>query len=124
MTLAGAQLVAFVSATDAGRAKRFYGELLGLPLVEQTPFACVFQTPNAELRVTLVEALEPAPYTVLGWKVGDIEGACRDLRARGISPLSYDGVEQDELGIWRSPGGARVAWFADPDGNVLSLTQA
>lgn len=121
--LAGAELVAFVSTTDADRAKLFYGELLGLALVEQTPFACVFRTANTELRVTLVKSLQPAPQTVLGWRVRDVDAAARHLSARGVTPLSYEGLEQDELGIWRSPSGARVVWFADPDGNVLSLTQ-
>ncbi len=121
--LAGAELVAFVSATDADCANRFYGELLGLSLVEQTPFACVFRAANAELRVTLVESLQPAPQTVLGWRVTDVDAAARELRARGATSLRYAGLEQDELGIWRSPSGALVVWFADPDGNVLSLTQ-
>ena len=121
--LSGAELVAFVSATDADRAKRFYGGLLGFPLVEQTPFACVFRAANAELRVTLVRSLEPASQTVLGWSVTDVDAAARELSARGVASLSYEGLEQDELGIWRSPSGARVVWFADPDGNVLSLTQ-
>jgi catechol 2,3-dioxygenase-like lactoylglutathione lyase family enzyme len=121
--LAGAELVAFVSATDPVRATRFYRDTLGLPLVEETPFACVFRTPNAELRVTLVKRLEPAPQTVIGWIVADLEASARELQAKGVTPLIYDGLEQDALGIWRSPSGARVLWFGDPDGNVLSLTQ-
>ena len=121
--LAAAELVAFVSATDAGRAKRFYGELLALPLIEESHFACVFRTPNAELRVTFVETLDPAGYTVLGWRVTDVRGAVRELTRGGVEPLRYEGLEQDELGIWRSPSGAQVAWFTDPDGNVLSITQ-
>jgi catechol 2,3-dioxygenase-like lactoylglutathione lyase family enzyme len=121
--LAGAELVSFVSASDPERVKRFYGELLGLPLAEQTAFACVFTTPNGELRVTFVEDVRPAPYTVLGWRVPDIEAAARELQARNIATLAYDGLDQDERGIWRSPSGARVLWFADADGNVLSITQ-
>jgi catechol 2,3-dioxygenase-like lactoylglutathione lyase family enzyme len=121
--LGDANLVTFVSTSDPERAKAFYGGLLGLELVEQTPFACVFRTPNAELRVTTVSDVAAAPYTVLGWRVAEIEASVRDLNARGAEPLRYEGLEQDELGIWRSPGGARVAWFKDPDGNVLSLTQ-
>jgi catechol 2,3-dioxygenase-like lactoylglutathione lyase family enzyme len=122
--LARADLVAFVSTTDAQAATRFYGGVLGLPLVEQTPYACVFRTPNAQLRVTVVSELQPAPFTVLGWRVADVAAAARELASRGAQPLRFDGLVQDELGIWRSPGGARVVWFADPDGNVLSLTQA
>ena len=121
--LAGADLVAFVSTTDAERAKRFYEGVLGLALVEQTPYACVFRAPNAELRVTVVSQLAPAPFTVLGWRVADVDAAALELALRAAEPLRFDGPTQDELGIWRSPSGARVAWFADPDGNVLSLTQ-
>jgi catechol 2,3-dioxygenase-like lactoylglutathione lyase family enzyme len=122
--LGNSDLVAFVSTSDPERAKAFYGDLLGLRLVEQTPFACVFRTPNAELRVTVVADVVAAPYTVLGWRVPDIEEAVAQLVARGASPLRYDGLEQDDRGIWRSPAGARVVWFADPDGNVLSMTQS
>jgi catechol 2,3-dioxygenase-like lactoylglutathione lyase family enzyme len=121
--LAGADIVAFVSTVDVERAKRFYEGVLGLPLVEQTPFACVFQAPNAQLRVTVVSELTPAPFTVLGWRVAEVDAQARELASSGAAPLRYDGLSQDKLGIWRSPSGARVVWFADPDGNVLSLTQ-
>ena len=122
--LGDADLVAFVSTTDADRATAFYRDLLGLQLVEQTPFACVFRTPNAQLRVTLVSELVPAPYTVLGWRVDDVQAATRALAAAGVEPMRYAGLEQDEQGIWLSPAGARVVWFKDPDGNVLSITQS
>jgi catechol 2,3-dioxygenase-like lactoylglutathione lyase family enzyme len=121
--LGAADLVAFVASTDAARAREFYGSALGLPLVEETAFACVFRAPNAVLRVTLVDAVAPAPYTVLGWAVEDVDATVRRLAERGVEPLRYDALEQDELGVWRSPGGALVAWFRDPDGNVLSVTQ-
>jgi catechol 2,3-dioxygenase-like lactoylglutathione lyase family enzyme len=122
--LADAELVAFLTTSDADRALRFYVDLLGLPLLERTPFACVLQAPNAVLRVAIASGpITPAPYTVLGWRVADVSGAARDLRARGAEPLRYDGMEQDELGVWQSPSGARILWFEDPDGNVLSLTQ-
>ena len=121
--LGGADVVAFVSTTDAARSTAFYGDVLGLALVEQTPFACVFGAPNAELRVTIVSELSPAPYTVLGWRVADVEARARALRSAGIQALRYEGMYQDELGIWTSPSGARVLWFNDPDGNVLSITQ-
>jgi catechol 2,3-dioxygenase-like lactoylglutathione lyase family enzyme len=73
--------------------------------------------------VTVVERVQPAPYTVLGWGVEDIVAAIADLHERGVKFAQFDGVEQDELGIWKSPGGAQVAWFKDPDGNLLSITQ-
>jgi catechol 2,3-dioxygenase-like lactoylglutathione lyase family enzyme len=121
--LADADIVPFLPTADLDRARQFYGDRLGLPLLEQTGFACVFQAPNATLRVTLVESPAHAPYTVLGWQVPDIEVAVAELRGRGVEPIHYDGLDQDPLGIWRSPSGARVAWFADPDRNVLSMTQ-
>jgi catechol 2,3-dioxygenase-like lactoylglutathione lyase family enzyme len=116
-------LIAFTATADADRAVRFYRDELGLALLEQTPFACVFQTPGAQLRVTIVESVQPAPYSILGWEVSDIQGAAAQLRARGIPPLRYEALGQAELGIWHSPSGARVLWFQDPDGHVLSLTQ-
>jgi catechol 2,3-dioxygenase-like lactoylglutathione lyase family enzyme len=121
--LDSADLVAFVPTTDLDRARRFYGDLLALPLIEQTGFACVFKSPNATLRVTAVERPARAPYTVLGWRVPDIHAAVRELNRRGVRMLRYNGMEQDELGVWTSPSGARVAWFEDPDANVLSLTE-
>jgi predicted enzyme related to lactoylglutathione lyase len=75
------------------------------------------------LRVTAVPKVAQPGYTVLGWRVGDIAASVRELTARGISVLRFDGMNQDEDGIWTTPSGARVAWFADPDGNTLSLTQ-
>jgi catechol 2,3-dioxygenase-like lactoylglutathione lyase family enzyme len=121
--LASSPLVAFVATADPEQAKRFYGELLGLPLIDETPFACVFQTANAVLRIAIAPDIAPAPYTVLGWTVEDIAAMIGDLSRRGVEFLRYEGIEQDELGVWRSPSGARVAWFHDPDGNLLSLTQ-
>ncbi len=91
--------------------------------VEDTPYGCVFQAPNAVLRVTVVSDLVVAPYTVIGWAVTNIEASAHELVARGVEPVRYEQLTQDELGVWRSPSGARVIWFHDPDGNVLSLTQ-
>jgi catechol 2,3-dioxygenase-like lactoylglutathione lyase family enzyme len=123
MTLEAAQLVAFAGTTDLDRARDFYQGVLGLPLVSQDGFACVFKTGDTQLRVTKVAAVAPAPYTVLGWSVPDVEAAIRDLSGRGIEFRRYDGMNQDALGIWSSPSGARVAWFKDPDGNTLSVHQ-
>lgn len=121
--LESCDLIAFVSTTDAVRARRFYEDLLGLPLVDSTPFACVFQAHGTMLRITVVERTVPAPYTVLGWSVSDIAAAIHDLGARGVAFIRYDGMDQDALGVWRAPSGAKIAWFKDPDANVLSLTQ-
>ena len=121
--LAAHELVAFVAATDADRARSFYGDVLGLRLVEATPFALVFDAHGTTLRVQLVDDLEPAPFTVLGWKVPDIATTIRELTSRGVTFRRYDFLEQDELGVWMAPGAVPVAWFSDPDGNTLSLHQ-
>jgi catechol 2,3-dioxygenase-like lactoylglutathione lyase family enzyme len=122
--VAGATLVAFVAATDLDAAERFYGGTLGLPLVESTPFANVFDAHGTQLRVTRVEVVAAAPYTVLGWRVDDLEAAMAELRGRGVEFRRYESLGQDEAGVWTAPGGTRVAWFADPDGNTLSVQQA
>jgi catechol 2,3-dioxygenase-like lactoylglutathione lyase family enzyme len=101
----------------------FYEEALGLSVVEQNDFACVLDANGTMLRITAVPEVARAGYTVLGWRVTDIAAAIRDLTARGVVFLRYDGMAQDEDGVWTTPGGEKVAWFADPDGNTLSLTQ-
>jgi catechol 2,3-dioxygenase-like lactoylglutathione lyase family enzyme len=122
--LGSSDLVAFAASADLSRARAFYEGVLGLPVVDQDDFACVFDANGTMLRVTAVREVSPAGYTVLGWRVADIEAAVRGLSARGVAFSRFDGMEQDDNGIWTSPGGAKVAWFTDPDGNVLSLTQA
>jgi catechol 2,3-dioxygenase-like lactoylglutathione lyase family enzyme len=116
-------VIAFVATTDSERARGFYEAALGLSLLRDEPFALVFDAHGTTLRVQKVRALEPAPYTVLGWKVPDVRATVSSLAARGIRFERYPGLMQDDVGVWTSPGGARVAWFKDPDGNVLSLTQ-
>jgi catechol 2,3-dioxygenase-like lactoylglutathione lyase family enzyme len=115
--------MAFVATSDLAAARAFYERGLGLALSGQSPIACTFDAGGTTLRVVAVEQPTIAPYTVLGWTVSDIAGTIRDLTARGVDFERFDGVEQDELGIWSAPGGALVAWFKDPDGNTLSLTQ-
>ena len=121
--LNAADLIAFVSTARPEAAIAFYRDALGLALVADEPFALVFDVRGVMLRVTKVDAVQPAPYTVLGWHVADIRAAVEALGARGVAFERYPGMPQDELGIWTSPSGARIAWFGDPDGNVLSLTQ-
>jgi predicted enzyme related to lactoylglutathione lyase len=116
-------IVAFVATTDPKRAKAFYAKTLGLRLVSEDGFALVFDAGGTMLRVAVVKTLQPAGYTVLGWIVPDIAKAARDLVKRGVMFQRYEGMLQDDLGIWSSPGGARVAWFSDPEGNTLSLTE-
>jgi catechol 2,3-dioxygenase-like lactoylglutathione lyase family enzyme len=115
--------VAFVATTDPVRARAFYADTLELALVADEPFALVFDLAGTALRVAKVDRLEPQPHTVLGWLVDDVGGAVDWLVARGVEPARYAGLDQDERGIWSSPGGARIAWFLDPDGNTLSVTQ-
>ena len=122
--LASQKLEAFLAVSDAGRAKAFYGDMLGLPLVsEELPFALVFDLNGVMLRVTLVKDLTPPRFTVLGWRVPNIGVAVKALSEASVCFERYQGMPQDELGIWTSPTGAKVAWFKDPDGNTLSLTQ-
>jgi catechol 2,3-dioxygenase-like lactoylglutathione lyase family enzyme len=122
-SLAGADLMAFVPTKDMEKARPFYENVLGLTLEGSSPFACAFRSNGVLLRVVNVEKLDPYPFTVLGWSVEDLAASVGGLTARGVVFERFEGVEQDELGIWAAPGGAKVAWFKDPDGNTLSLTQ-
>ncbi len=121
--LGSCKLVGFVATRDPSRAKVFYGERLGLRLVTEDRFALVFDAAGTMLRVTTVRDHVAAPHTVLGWDVPDIVRTAKDLEKAGVGAERLPGIEQDELGIWNSPSGARVMWFKDPDGNTLSLTQ-
>ncbi len=116
-------IVAFVATTDPKRAKPFYAKTLGLRLVSEDGFALAFDAGGTMLRVAIVKTLQPAGYTILGWIVPNIAKAVRDLVKRGVIFQRYEGMPQDDLGIWSSPSGARVAWFTDPDSNTLSLTE-
>jgi catechol 2,3-dioxygenase-like lactoylglutathione lyase family enzyme len=121
--LTTSDLIAFVPAADIDRARRFYSETLGLALVDESPAACVFDANGTMLRVTPVEGMTPAPFTVVGWAVADIGGMVQQLTAGGVVFQRFDGMEQDELGVWKAPSGDLIAWFTDPSGNTLSLTQ-
>jgi len=116
-------IVAFVGTQDPARAKAFYAKTLGLRFVSEDPFALVFDADGTMLRVAVVPEVRPAGYTVLGWKVADIKQAVAELKKKGVRFTRYEGLDQDDEGIWRSPAGARIAWFADPDRNTLSLTE-
>lgn len=123
LPLATADVIAFAPSTDLERARRFYGEALGLEIVDVTPFACVVRCGDTMIRVTAVENLVPQQFTVLGWAVTDIAGTVAELASRGVEFVRYDGMDQGDNGVWTTPGGDMVAWFTDPDGNVLSLTE-
>lgn len=117
-------LIAFVTVRDPDKAIPFYRDTLGLLLVsDERPFALVFDAHGTMLRLAINPDCEPAPGTVLGWRVPQIESAVDALTQAGVQFKLYSFMVQDERGIWSSPSGARVAWFSDPDGNVLSLSQ-
>ena len=119
----GARINAFVGSSDLARSRVFYGGTLGLGLEHADPGAEVFDAGGAELRVTLVADVAPVPYTTVGWAVDDMDAAVDALRAAGVAFRRFDGMDQDSRGVWTAPGGGRVAWFEDPDGNLLSLSQ-
>jgi catechol 2,3-dioxygenase-like lactoylglutathione lyase family enzyme len=122
--LASAKVITFILTRDRPKAIAFYRDVLGFRLVSEDMFAAVFDLNGIMLRISTVETHQPGPSTVLGWDVPDIADAARALKAKGVVFNIYEGFGQDELGIWTSPASdARVAWFKDPDGNVLSLTQ-
>ena len=121
--LTTSDVIAFSSTTDLVRARAFYEGVLGLRVVDENAYACVFDANGTMLRVTAVAQVARPGYTVLGWSVTDIAETITELEARGVAFVRYDGMEQDAQGIWTTPNGDRIAWFADPDGNVLSLTE-
>jgi catechol 2,3-dioxygenase-like lactoylglutathione lyase family enzyme len=119
--LEASSLVAFVASTDLERSRRFYVGALGLAVLESTPHALEVDANGTELRITRIAELVRAPYTVLGWSVEDLDSSVAELRGAGVRFCRYEGLAQDEYDAWTAPDGTRVAWFEDPDGNVLSL---
>ncbi len=123
MTLDRCSIICFAATRQSEQAWKFYQDVLGLRLIEDTPFALVFDANGTMLRIQKIQDHYPAQHTVLGWQVGDIRRMVDDLSSRGVGFERYDGLPQDDRAIWQTPDNARVAWFKDPDGNVLSLTQ-
>ena len=122
--LDSAAIMTFSATTDAARAKAFYRDQLGLRLVSEDGFALVFDAAGTILRVQRVKEVRQAQYTALGWQVPDIAAKVEELEKVGVKFERYGIPGQDEKGIWTAPGGAaKVAWFKDPDGNILSLTE-
>jgi catechol 2,3-dioxygenase-like lactoylglutathione lyase family enzyme len=121
--LSTSDVIAFAPTTDLARARSFYEATLGLSVVDESPFAVVFDAHGTMLRITAVAEVAHPGYTVLGWGVSDVSNAVRRLASLGVVFARYQGMDQDADGVWTTPNGDRIAWFTDPDGNVLSLTE-
>lgn len=127
--LGSAKLGAFVPTRNSEKARAFYVDVLGLRYVSDDRFALVLDANGIQVRVSKVQDFSPQPFTVLGWEVADVEKVVADLAGKGVKFERFGLPGQDERGIWTAPhvdnatGGARVAWFKDPDGNMLSVTQ-
>jgi catechol 2,3-dioxygenase-like lactoylglutathione lyase family enzyme len=117
------KIMAFVPAKDPKSARAFYEGVLGLHFVSEDQFAVVLNANGILVRVAKVAEFKPQQFTILGWEVSNIEQIVSELRERGVNFDKYGFKGQDERGIWTSPSGAKVAWFKDPDGNVLSVSQ-
>jgi predicted enzyme related to lactoylglutathione lyase len=121
--LHNAIIKAFVPTTKPAEAKLFYKDILGLKLLSEDDYALEFEANGVLLRVAIVPELKPHAFTALGWNVPDISSTIKSLNEKGVQFKRYDFMKQDSLGIWTSPNGSKVAWFSDPDDNVISLTE-
>lgn len=121
--LASGKLIGFVPTTDYDKARAFYENKLGLEFVSLDQFALVMSVGGHKIRIAKVPNFTPLQGTILGWEVQDIEAVAAWLRDRGVTLEKYPFVQDQELGIWTAPSGDKVAWFKDPDGNVLSISQ-
>jgi catechol 2,3-dioxygenase-like lactoylglutathione lyase family enzyme len=122
--LRSSSVIAFAATTDSGRARTFYERALGLEFVSEDEFAIVLDAHGTELRIQKVRSLAPQPHTLLGWSVSSISEVVTALRRRGVDFQRYAFLEHDAIGVWTAPSGAKIAWFKDPDGNLLSLIEA
>lgn len=121
--LGSTDIIAFVPTKDPAKAREFYEGVLGLRFVKDDGFALVLDANGIMVRVAKAPPFTPAQFTILGWQVTDVEKVVADLQSKGVGFERFGFFEQDSLGIWISPTGEKVAWFKDPDGNVLSLSQ-
>ena len=117
------KIKAFIPTVKREAAKQFYQEIMGLKLLSEDPYGIEFDSDGTTLRITPVQSFTPHPFTVLGWDVKDIIAGVKSLEAKGVKLEIYGFLEQDASGIWTAPGGTKVAWFKDPDGNLLSLSE-
>ena len=122
--LGSINIVAFVPTNDTEKARAFYEGVLGLRFVKDDGFAMVLDANRIMVRVAKVPPpFVPAPFTILGWQVPDIEKMAAGLQEKGVHFERFGFFKQDDLGIWTAPTGDKVAWFKDPDGNILSVSQ-
>jgi catechol 2,3-dioxygenase-like lactoylglutathione lyase family enzyme len=121
--LGSTNIVAFVPITDSDKARAFYEGVLGLRFVKDDGFALVFAANGIMVRAAKMKEVTPAQFTVLGWQVKDIAKIVVALRDKGVHFEIFGFFKQDDLGIWIAPGGDKVAWFKDPDGNILSISE-
>jgi catechol 2,3-dioxygenase-like lactoylglutathione lyase family enzyme len=121
--LASSKIIGFVPTKDSVKARGFYEGILQFEFVSDDMFALVMKAGETMLRIGKVQDFTPAPYTVLGWEVSNIEEVAKWLQKRGVTLEKFPFVQDKELGIWTTPNGDKVAWFRDPDGNVLSVSQ-
>jgi catechol 2,3-dioxygenase-like lactoylglutathione lyase family enzyme len=121
--LGGKKIIGFVPTKNPKKARSFYQKTLGLRFIRDDKFALVFDANGTMLRVVTVQEFKPFPFTILGWEVADIGKVVAELQQKGVKFERYPWMEQDKLNIWTAPGGAKVAWFKDPDDNILSVSQ-
>jgi catechol 2,3-dioxygenase-like lactoylglutathione lyase family enzyme len=121
--LASSKMVGFVPTKDSAKARSFYEDKLGFQFVSDDMFALVVRAGETMIRIAKVKDFTPPPFTVLGWEVSNIEDVVAWLRKRGVAFEKYPWIPDKESGIWAAPSGDKVAWFKDPDGNVLSVSQ-
>ncbi|HVO58702.1 MAG TPA: VOC family protein [Dongiaceae bacterium] len=117
------KMIGFLHTSDYAAARAFYEGKLGFRFVSQDQFALVLQTEGNMLRIVKLGNFTPLPSTVLGWEVADAVAMVDWLTSRGVATEKYPWIQDKERGVWEAPGGAKVAWFKDPDGNVLSVSQ-
>jgi catechol 2,3-dioxygenase-like lactoylglutathione lyase family enzyme len=121
--LASGKMVGFVRTTDYDRTRAFYEGNLGFDFVSLDQFALVLSAGGQTIRIAKVPNFTPLQGTVLGWEVKDIQAVATWLRDRGVTLEKYPVAQDRELGIWTAPSGDKVAWFKDPDGNILGISQ-
>jgi catechol 2,3-dioxygenase-like lactoylglutathione lyase family enzyme len=119
----GRPVMAILGTADMDRALVFYAETLGLSVIASDAYGTSLEAGGTELRLTNVPAVVPTPYSQLAWRVTDLNAVALALEEIGVTMVRFNHLEQDEVGAWSGPGGVRVAWFHDPDRNLLSLVE-